>query len=240
MFVTCRSFLLLSLALLLPMPGCASRVSPAPSAPEPAIITLQVSALALNRIPVDPPAPLPAVTPIEPYAIIANRALREDVIELRTAGNSADAVTSFLRRGDRLYEIGAAGYLPLVDPGIIGIREVYAFFRKLIKISGFCGANCPVTFYVDPTPETPVLFLRIDAHGVEADADGNGTIDVIGTAGTAAESTLYTLEEDTLAASSLNRLLGAVSVRYDEAGRFFWAERPGGPARIRITDHPIH
>ncbi|WP_426450791.1 hypothetical protein ACP26L_01940 [Paenibacillus sp. S-38] len=237
--VTRRRVLPLSLAVLLLMSGCAFRESPASSAPEPAVLTFQASALALNRVPVDPPAPLPAAAAVEPYAILASKAIGADVIELRTDGSPADTVTAFLRRGDRLHEIGAAGYLPLIDPGMLEIQEVHAFSRTLIKISGFCGANCPVTYYVDPAPETPVLFLRIDAHGVEADADDDGTVDVIGTAGTQAECTLYTLEDNTLGAASLNRLFGAVSVRYDEAGRFFWAERPDGSVRIRMADHPI-
>ncbi|MGG6309282.1 hypothetical protein [Paenibacillus macerans] len=71
-----------------------------------------------------------------------------------------------------------------------------------------------------PNSNGPSL-LRIDAHTVEADVDEDGGEEIVDSVGTAAETTIYKLRDQRIAASNLNELMKAQVVLYDLVSNTF-------------------
>lgn len=65
------------------------------------------------------------------------------------------------------YEIGKIGYQPVQDPSVFGVEAVIALSKNLIKVTGFCGANCPITDYIQLRDSVPYKLLHIEASTVE-------------------------------------------------------------------------
>lgn len=102
------------------------------------------------------------------------------------------------------------------------IEEVDVLGENYIKIVGANGANSPVVHYV--LLFRGLLALRLDAHTIEADVDGDGIKEVVATVGTAAEATIYKQHDNRIVASNLNELLKAEVVIYDLNTNTFQAQ----------------
>ncbi|MNW51920.1 hypothetical protein D3C74_294190 [compost metagenome] len=63
-------------------------------------------------------------------------------------------------------------------------------------------------------PQSP-LVLRLDAHTIEADVDGDEIKEIVSSVGTEAETTIYQLHDKQSVASTLNELMKAQVVNYD-------------------------
>ncbi|MNI74823.1 hypothetical protein D3C73_1309320 [compost metagenome] len=103
------------------------------------------------------------------------------------------------------------------------IETVDVLGESYIKIVGSNGANSPVVDYVLLNPQSP-LVLRLDAHTIEADVDGDGIKEIVSSVGTAAGTTIYQLHDKQIVASNLNELMKAQVVNYDLNTNTFQAQ----------------
>lgn len=69
--------------------------------------------------------------------------------------------------------------------------------QSYMKVTGSVGANAPVPNYVSLHTSPPEA-LHIEAHTLEADVNQDGLNEIIATVGTAAETSIYKRENDSM------------------------------------------
>ena len=126
-----------------------------------------------------------------------------------------------IQSGSTIFDIGQIGYT-LQQKDSISIEQVDAFGKDYVKITGFCGANCPITNYVQMDKNPPIL-LQIQAHTVEADLDQDGVKEIIATVGTLAETSIYRLRQESMETVNLNKAMKAQVVIYKSETNTFEA-----------------
>lgn len=126
-----------------------------------------------------------------------------------------------IQSGSSTFDIGQIGYI-LQQKDSISIEQVDAFGKDYVKITGFCGANCPITNYVQMDKNPPSL-LQIQAHTVEADLNQDGVKEIIATVGTLAETSIYRLRQESMETVSLNEAMKAQVVIYKSETNTFEA-----------------
>ncbi len=138
---------------------------------------------------------------------------RESQDDLIYVGYKADTAT--------VHEIGEIGYGTYVESmSPYAFEHVTLFGMDLLKIAGVCGANCPITYYIDMYKGMPELFLGIQANGTETDLNGDGINELITTAGTAIETTIYIEENDVILKSELSTIPNAIQVYHESRNLF--------------------
>lgn len=114
-----------------------------------------------------------------------------------------------------IYEIGKIGYQPNLIP--YHLEKVNLFNKNYLVIRGICGANCPITYYVDIyNDEVPSLFLGMEANGTETDISGDGINELIATVGTHIETTVYIEENGHIFQSERFAIPDTVQVFYNK------------------------
>jgi|GEM_PF-2619736 len=170
--------------------------------------------------PVAPEQPLASIDPGELATILVNRPFTGGrVIVYQTVADQENVYAAVQTKAG-LWSAGVIGYS--AEPGQYDVSEVDVFDRAYVKITGACGANCPISTYVRWGQDQQTL-LRIEAHTVEADLGGDGQGEIVATVGTVAETTIYALVRGELAAANLNELLHAGTVIYNRANGCFQA-----------------
>lgn len=170
---------------------------------------------------IDTPRPLSlSIQDMDIQEIITSKTIDEYVINIYIKPNDSENVYASLSSDSATYEIGVVGY-PVHDLDMFGIEQVEVLSHKAIKVSGFCGANCPITYYIDMDTEQPTLLLEVDAHTMEADLDEDGIHEIVATVGTAADTTIYALINNEITLSNLNLPLKAQTVMYDSTSNTF-------------------
>ncbi|KOP64815.1 hypothetical protein AMS62_05795 [Bacillus sp. FJAT-18019] len=119
----------------------------------------------------------------------------------------------------KLLDIGQIGYAAL-DPDQYTVSQVQALDQTYIKVNGACGANCPISYYIQTALSSPKS-LRIEAHTVEADVDQDGINEIVASVGTAADTSIYKLREDQIVTANLNETLDVPAVIYDKDSNTF-------------------
>lgn len=170
--------------------------------------------------------PLTEVEPNVQTTLLSSSLLSNSQVEIYRVENDDETVYAAISLGSHKYQLGQVGY-SLSQAADIAIEEVTALSHSYIKITGFCGANCPVTNYVQVDAGGPEV-IRLEAHTTEADVDHDGVQEIIATVGTAAETYIYKLADDHIAVANVNELLDAVAVTYDRATNQFKADTSQG------------
>ncbi|MGG3284490.1 hypothetical protein [Paenibacillus solani] len=152
-------------------------------------------------------------------------------------GLNEENVRAAIGMGTKLFDIGQVGYAAL-DPDQYTVNQVQALDQSYIKVNGACGANCPISYYIQPDISTP-MSLRIEAHTVEADVDQDGIKDIVASVGTAADTSIYKLRDGHIVVANLNETLDAQAVIYDNESNTFgdgtrnWRVKEEGLVRFR-------
>ena len=126
-----------------------------------------------------------------------------------------------IQSGSSTFDIGQIGYI-LQQKDSISIEQVDAFGKDYVKITGFCGANCPITNYVQMDKD-PAIFFQIQAHTVEADLNQDGVKEIIATVGTLAQTSIYRLRQERMETVNLNEAMKAQVVIYKSETNTFEA-----------------
>lgn len=128
-------------------------------------------------------------------------------------------IIAAIKIGMNIFEIGHVGYSAQnTDP--YTVSQVNALDKNYIKVTGACGANCPISYYIQTDTSSPKV-LEIEAHTVEADVDQDGTNEIVATVGTAAQTSIYQLKNAHIVATNLNETLDAQEVTYDKESNTF-------------------
>lgn len=136
------------------------------------------------------------------------------------------------------YELGQIAYIRMEDD--VTITYVTANSMPLIKVNGYCGANCPISMYVTADTASPAL-LRIEANTVETDVDDDGLPEIVATVGTAPQTTIYKMENDRIIAANINEIMNAPAVLYDRDKNVFQvATVPGEISAWKISGRSLH
>jgi len=105
-------------------------------------------------------------------------------------------------------------------------------------VTGAVGANAPIVNYVSLT--SPRTSIHIEAHTIEADIDQDGINEIVATVGTAAETTIYRMKNDSLVSANLNEIMKANVVIYDPQANIFQVEiTPGQLSNWKAENHRI-
>lgn len=128
-------------------------------------------------------------------------------------------VTAAIKIGMNIFEIGPVGY-SAQDTDPYTVSQINALDKNYIKVTGVCGANCPISYYIQTDTNSPKV-MRIEAHTIEADVDQDGTNEIVATVGTAAQTSIYQLKNAHIVATNLNETLDAQEVTYDKESNTF-------------------
>jgi len=141
------------------------------------------------------------------------------------ADNAARLMLGY-RSAKGTYAIGPIAYGRFVP----SIEETSLAGTAALKVAGICGANCPETYYIAERDGMPVVLLRVQANVAEADPDGDGTVELLASSGTAIQTSIIELADadgDAHRISDLAESLGAASVAFEpDTGLFaaYYAE----------------
>jgi len=170
-----------------------------------------------------PTKPLMKAIPTEKQTLLTSKKINNSEIEIYQINPDTENTYAALLSGSTKYDIGQIGYSSTQKTNDFTIDKVDVLSKSFIKITGFCGANCPITDYVLADTSPPVL-LRIDAHTIEADVDNEGSKEIIATVGTAAQTSLYMLQGERIVTVNLNEVMNASVVMYNSGTNTFQAE----------------
>ncbi|GIQ69309.1 hypothetical protein DUZ99_04825 [Xylanibacillus composti] len=168
---------------------------------------------------------LPSIPYDQVGAILVEKEIHAHRMLIYTRPDNTELYYAGLQTDSDMYEIGAIGYPP-AEGERFGIQEVSVLGRELVKVTGFCGANCPKTYYVELNQ--PALFLTVDAHAVETDLDNDGVNELIATHGTAAQTVVYQWQGEQVMFADFNVALQAEVVFYDRSQNLFQASTRNG------------
>lgn len=120
----------------------------------------------------------------------------------------------FQSEGDPvLYDVGPVSYGDLASSPV-DVTSSGALGKSTIRLTGACGANCPLTRYLTVEHHIPSVWLNLEAHAVETDLDGDGVAELVTSVGTLAETSILRMEQGQLLVASLNRELDAMAVTF--------------------------
>jgi hypothetical protein len=128
-------------------------------------------------------------------------------------------IIAALKIGTNNFEIGQVGY-SAEDTDQYTVSQVNALDQNYIKVTGACGANCPISYYIQIGTNSPKV-LKIEAHTVEADVDQDGTNEIVATVGTAAQTSIHKIKNAHIVVTNLNETLDAQEVTYDKKTNTF-------------------
>ncbi|WP_019637621.1 hypothetical protein [Paenibacillus fonticola] len=164
----------------------------------------------------------------EPFTfnVLYSKPIGNYEVEVYRKQDDAETVYAAVNSGDIRYEVGRIGYSGSQGAEDFTISEVSALGGTWIKITGSCGANCPIAYYVqlDELSGKAPLLLPIEAHTVEADVDNDGIVEIVATVGTAAETSIYKSSGGRISIAQLNELMDAAVVIYEIETNTFQAE----------------
>lgn len=107
-------------------------------------------------------------------------------------------------------------------------------------MTGSIGANFPISDYVSLTTSPPTL-LHLELNTIEADVDQDGIKEIVATIGTAAETTIYKMDNNLLLSANLNEIMNANVVTYDTKSNNFQAEVTKGQlSNWKIENNQLH
>jgi hypothetical protein len=132
-----------------------------------------------------------------------------------------------IRVNSKRFEIGPIGYGAPQFPSKYAVQNTDALNKNLIKATGYCGANCAVTYYIDSSTN-PTHSLRIYGNTFEKDIDNDRVNEIISTMGTAAQTSIYKIIDDKVMMADLNKTLHLDAVWYDNKSKKFKAQNLGG------------
>ena len=180
-------------------------------------VTLDFTAIALEQ-------PLTTVALTNSGTLLEKKQINDYVVFLYQ--KDQENIYAAIQSGSTIFDIGQIGYtLQQIDS--ITIEQVDALDKAYMKVTGFCGANCPITNYVqmDKEKNHPSL-LQIQAHTVEADLNQDGVKEIIATVGTLAETSIYRLHQESMETVNLNEAMKAQVVIYKPETNTFEASIP--------------
>ncbi len=165
-------------------------------------------------------APLTEINDIETFIQLESQKLEEATIVVYEKKDVEQMWYAALQTKEGSYEIGQIGY---EGAGDYSITAIEAFGQTYIKVTGSVGSNSPISDYVSLTTSPPTL-LHIEANTIEADLDQDGLKEIVATVGTAAETTVFKMENNSLLSANLNEIMNANIVMYDTLSHTFQAE----------------
>ncbi|MBW7474720.1 hypothetical protein K0T92_08175 [Paenibacillus oenotherae] len=186
------------------------------------------------------PLPLRSLAADE-YTRISTKEMSRYAIEIYKKAGDDETIYAALQIGPDAYEIGQIGY-PSAPDDLYTVQDVQALSAEYIKVTGVCGANCPITYYIKLNDQIPVLHSRIDAHTAEADINGDGSNEMIATVGTAADTTIYQASGDDIVAANVNEALDAQAVLYQSSANLFQSYAAGElePTNWSFKENALH
>jgi hypothetical protein len=174
---------------------------------------------ALSFKDVDLEKPLKKMVETDLTKIILKQEIDEYTTYFYQKNQDDENVTGAIKIGMNIFEIGHVGY-SAQNTDQYTVSQVNALDKNYIKVTGACGANCPISYYIQTDTNSPKV-LRIEAHTVEANVDQNGTNEIVATVGTAAQTSIYKIKNAHIVASNLNETLDAQEVTYDKESNTF-------------------
>lgn len=165
-------------------------------------------------------APLTKINPVVQSKQLASQTVEDSKVVTYQKSNDVEKIYAALQLKEETYDIGQIGYEGAND---YSTSTVDALGQSYLKVVGSIGANTPISNYVSIKSSPPTV-LHIEAHTVEADVDQDGIKEIVATVGTAAETTIYKIEKDSLVSVNLNEVMNATVVTYDQESNTFKAE----------------
>ncbi|WP_339270774.1 hypothetical protein MKY48_05805 [Paenibacillus sp. FSL W8-0187] len=168
---------------------------------------------------VDLEKPLKKIVETDLTKVILKQKLDNYTTYFYQKNHDDENVTAAIKIGTNIFEIGQVGYSSQ-NTDQYTVSRVKTLDKTYIKVTGACGANCPISYYIQTGTSSPKV-LGIDAHTVEADVDQDGTNEIVATVGTAAQTSIYQLKNAHIVATNLNETLDAQEVTYDKESNTF-------------------
>lgn len=166
---------------------------------------------------------------------------RNSKIVIYTRENDTEFLYAALVQDNLVYDLGkAAGYHYDQDDAVT-VGSMILFGKKIVKIQGAVGAAASLTRYIELKDGEPVQLMIIDeGYASEADADHDGSPEVIVSSGPIPHTWIYRWQDGQIERSSLNDALRAEAVSLTEEGavlaafgkdqslvKLYWLKRNG-------------
>ncbi|OMF68473.1 hypothetical protein [Paenibacillus glucanolyticus] len=168
---------------------------------------------------VDLEKPLKKMVETDLTKIILKQEINEYTTYFYQKNQDDENITAAIKIGGNIFEIGHVGY-SAQNTDQYTVSLVKALDKNYIKITGACGANCPISYYIQTDTNSPKV-LGIEAHTVETDIEQDGTNEIVATVGTAAQTSIYKIKNAHIVATNLNETLEAQEVTYDKESNTF-------------------
>lgn len=183
--------------------------------------------------------PLTKISSTELKNIILEKQINDYKVFIYQKASDTENVFAAIQSGSNIFEIGQIGYAPVQKANDYSVNQVKALNNKYIKVTGSCGANCPISEYIQMNRDIPTL-VRFDAHTQEADMNQDGINEIVATVGTAAETSIYKLENNHIVTVNLNETMNAQVVTYNHETNTFQADIPKGTtSNWKVNDDKI-
>lgn len=192
----------------------------APDPDESSIVEQQPETYPLHFKEVELEEPLKSISTTDLTNVITKQKIDEYTIYFyKEKELDEENVRAAIQMETKLFDIGQVGYAAL-DPDQYTVSQVQTLDQTYIKVNGACGANCPISYFIQTDISSP-MSLRIEAHTVEADVDHDGIKDIVASVGTAADTSIYKLRDEHIVTANLNETLDAQAVIYDKESNTF-------------------
>ncbi|WP_342551563.1 hypothetical protein [Paenibacillus sp. FSL R7-0652] len=179
-------------------------------------------------------APLTKITPVVQSKQLTSQTVDDAHVLTYKKSDEVDKIYAALQLKEGTYDIGQIGYEEGNNDYSTATVDVLG--ESYLKVVGSIGANAPISNYV-LMKSSPPKVLHIEAHTVDADVDQDGIKEIVATVGTAAETSIYKMEKDTLVSVNLNEVMNADVVTYDQESNTFKAEvTKGEMSQWKIED----
>ncbi|MGC5774581.1 hypothetical protein [Paenibacillus pabuli] len=219
-----------ALILLGVVTGCSTPASDAPSPtnnttsateqPAANVVTPEAKQFQLKYTTSSTAEPLTKINAVEQSKQLKSQAVDESKVLTYKKNDDVEIIYAALQSKDGTYDLGQIGYEGASD---YSTSTVDVLGQSYVKVTGSVGANAPISNYVSLSTPHPTV-LHIEAHTVEADVDQDGVKEIVATVGTAAETSIYKMDKDTLLSVNLNEVMNAAIVMYDKESNTFKAE----------------
>lgn len=165
------------------------------------------------------------------YAIAGSR---ETKVVIYAKQGDTDHLHAALVRDDVVYDLGpAAGYAYDRDDALT-VSNIMLFQKEIVKIQGSVGAAASMTRYIDLTDGTPKLLLAVDeGNASESDVDHDGLPEVVVSAGTIPNTSIYRWKDGQIERVQLNEALQAEAASITIEGAVLGAFGPN-QSEIRL------
>jgi hypothetical protein len=244
-----KKYLYALLILVIILPGCQSgkpTVSNDPVMSQNPVSTVTTEPSISTPIPTPVPTAMPTPTPaiiakeipaaykeVEAARVIVKSGLPKKYKELAayTVGKNKGEIVFYKETEDMIryayktdkdfYPIGDIGAEHYLEDDTVG--EAKIFGKSLVRVTGVCGANCPLNDYLQIENGRVSSFLFLGRHAQEIDVDQDGDKEIFSTIGTPyVEITIYKLIDHKLMEVNVNETLKAEKgVLYDDKKQLF-------------------